>query len=103
MSPSEGVVIDTQFRINCTGWSDEDSPLWYEFFLRDPTFGPMLLCYGWMPYSRELFLPPGQEKNNFGLELFVKIIDVLGSYDQFSLEVKVSKLLPFSLLKGDLA
>jgi len=89
VSPSEGVVIETQFRISCTGWSDEDSPLWYEFFFKHPSYGPMLLFYGWTPYSDGLFLPPGLEENSHKLELFVKITDVLGSYKTFPLQAKV--------------
>ena len=101
-SPSEGVVIETLFRISCTGWSDEDSPLWYEFFLGNPTYVPMLLFYGWLPYSDGLFLPPGLEENNFNLELFVKITDVLGSYRTFPLQVKVSRLLLLYLFFHDM-
>ena len=92
VSPSEGVVIETKFLISCTGWKDEDSPLWYEFFFKHRTYGPMLLFYGWMPHSDGLFLPPGLEENNFNVELFVKITDVLGSYRTFPLQVKVRGL-----------
>ena len=89
VSPSEGQVIETQFIISCAGWRDEDSPLWYEFFLGNPEQGPMLLYYGWMPYSNGLFLPPGSKDNNHNVDLFVKISDVLGSYRIVSLQVKV--------------
>lgn len=89
MSPSEGIVIETQFQITCTGWEDEDSPLWYEFFLRDPASRPMLLFYGPLPYSDPLFLPPGPEEDNFHLELFVNIWDALGTHKEFPLRVKV--------------
>ena len=97
VSPSQGVVIETQFRISCTGWADEDSPLWYEFFFRHPVYGPMLLFYGWMPFAAGLFLPPGLEENNFNVELFVKITDGLGSYRTFPLQVKVN-ILSLSIL-----
>lgn len=90
VSPSEGIVIETQFQITCTGWEDEDSPLWYEFFLRDPASRPMLLFYGPLPYSDPLFLPPGREEDNFHLELFVNIWDALGTHKEFPLRVKVS-------------
>ena len=90
VSPSEGIVIETKFRINCTGWEDEDGPLWYEFFLRDLASTPMLLFYGALPYSDPLFLPPGREENKFHLELFVNIWDALGSHKEFPLRVKVS-------------
>ena len=92
VSPSEGVAIKTQFRISCQGWTDEDSPLWYEYFFKHPTYGSMLLFYGWMPFTNDLFLPPGLEKHNFTLELFVKIMDVLGSHTVFSLQAKVIRL-----------
>ena len=103
MSPLEGVVIETQFRISCTGWSDEDSPVWYEVFLGHPAYDPILLFYGWLPYSDGLFLPPGLEENNFNLELFVKITDVLGSYRTFPLQAKVSRLLLLYLFYLDMA
>lgn len=89
VSPSEGVVIETQFQIGCAGWTDEDSPLWYEFFLRHPVHGPMLLFYGWMPDSMGLFLPTGSKENDFNVNLFVKITDVLGSYRIVPLQAKV--------------
>lgn len=89
VSPSEGVVIETQFRISCASWTDEDSPLWYEYFLSHPTHGPMLLFYSWMSDSNGLFLPPGSKENDFNVDLFVKISDVLGSYRIVPLQVKV--------------
>ena len=89
VSPSEGQVIETQFIISCAGWRDEDSPLRYEFFLGNPEQGPMLLYYGWMPYSNGLFLPPGSKDNKHNVDLFVKISDVLGSYRIVPLQVKV--------------
>lgn len=89
VSPSEGVVIETQFNISCAGWTDEDSPLWYEFFSSHPVHGSMLLFYGWMPYSVGLFLPPGSKENDFNVDLFVKISDVLGSYRIVPLQAKV--------------
>ena len=93
VSPLEGIVIETQFRINCRGWEDEDSPLLYEFFLGDPTSEPMLLFYSWLPYSDGLFLPPGRKDKDYYVELFVNIRDVLGSYKRVTLEVKVGRLL----------
>ena len=95
VSPSEGIMIETQFRINCLGWTDEDSPLWYEFFFRHHVHGPMLLFYGWMPDSVGLFLPPGSKENNFRVDLFVKISDVLGSYRIIPLQVKVRGCIVF--------
>jgi len=89
VSPSEGVVIETQFQISCTEWTDEDSPLWYEFFLSHPVHGSMLLFYGWMPDSVGLFLPAGSKDNDFNVDLFVKITDVLGSYRIVPLQAKV--------------
>ena len=89
VSPSEGLVIETQFRVSCTSWTDEDRPLWYEFFFSHPVHGPMLLFYGWMPDSTGLFLPPGLKENDFNVDLFVKISDVLGSYRIVPLRVKV--------------
>lgn len=89
VSPSEGQVIETNFRISCAGWTDEDSPLWYEFFSRHPVHGSMLLFYGWMSDSAGLFLPPGSKENDFNVDLFVKISDVLGSYRIVPLQVKV--------------
>ena len=89
VSPSEGLVIKTQFQVSCTSWTDEDRPLGYEFFFSHPVHGPMLLFYGWMPDSAGLFLPPGLKENDFNVDLFVKISDVLGSYRIVPLPVKV--------------
>ncbi|XP_020607936.1 LOW QUALITY PROTEIN: polycystic kidney disease protein 1-like 2 [Orbicella faveolata] len=105
VSPSEGVVIETQFQISCTEWTDEDSPLWYEFFLSHPVHGSMLLFYGWMPDSVGLFLPAGSKDNDFNVDLFVKITDVLGSYRIVPLQAKVKSFSPkegsvSSILKG---
>ena len=89
VSPSEGVVIETQFQISCADWTDEDSPVRYEFFLSHPVHGPMLLFYGWIPDSVGLFLPTGSKENDFNVDLFVKITDVLGSYRIVPLQAKV--------------
>ena len=31
VTPTEGLVLTTEFEISCSGWSDEDLPLNYEF------------------------------------------------------------------------
>ena len=31
VTPKEGIVLTTEFRISCSGWSDEELPLNYEF------------------------------------------------------------------------
>lgn len=89
VSPWEGQVIETQFIISCAGWRDEDMPLQYEFFLGNPEQGPLLLYYGWTPYSNGLFLPPGLNDNDHNVDLFVKISDALGSYRIVPLQAKV--------------
>lgn len=33
VTPSEGIVLTTEFNISCSGWTDDDLPLNYEFRL----------------------------------------------------------------------
>jgi hypothetical protein len=90
VTPSRGKVIETPFQITCSGWGDEDSPLWYEYYYTDPNSGPTMMSYGWVPQSPLLYLPNGASKRNYTLDLHVDIIDVLGSRRIVPLQVTVS-------------
>lgn len=90
ISPSHGKVIETTFQIKCTGWGDEDSPLWYEYYYIDPNAGATMMAYGWQPQSPLLYLPNGQESRNYTLDLHVDIVDVLGSRKRVPLHATVS-------------
>lgn len=92
VTPPEGQVIDTPFKIVCSNWKDDDSPLSYEFFFVHPEAGVKLLCYGWESYCTDLALPSGSPERNYTVELLAKITDMLGSFKTVSLKVKVSLL-----------
>lgn len=90
VTPPEGQVIETPFKITCSGWKDDDSPLWYDFSFVDLEGDAKLLCYGWEPHCDGLALPSGPPERNHKVELLVNITDRLGSFTTVKLSVKVS-------------
>ena len=91
VSPAQGTVIETEFRVDCSGWMDEDTPLWYEFYSEvDSSSGREILTYGTLAVTSALYLPPGNERQNNSLNLIVKVFDASGAYREVPLQVQVS-------------
>ena len=90
--PNEGYAVETIFNITCSGWSDEDKPLKYEFryntsdglIINDPNVGTRknILATN---------LPVGNKADNFELRLDVYVKDSLGDLTISSVSVKVGR------------
>ena len=98
VTPSEGYAVETIFNITCLGWSDEDTPLTYEF--RYNTSDGLIINYPKVGTGKGILstnLPVGNEAHNFKLRVDVYVKDSLGDFTISSLQVKVGR--EFSAIK----
>ena len=84
VSPTEGKVLETYFKIECSGWHDEDGPLIYKVLL-----GESLLRLGQDPKLPPSLLPQGPHQNNYTYNLTVKVFDKYNSFSEETLLVTV--------------
>ena len=87
VSPTEGKVLETQFRIECSGWHDEDGTLIYKV-LQEET----LRQHGQDPVLPPSVLPLGPYQNNYTYNLTVKVFDKYNSFSEETLLVTVSNV-----------
>ena len=85
VSPTEGKVLKTKFRIECSGWHDKDGPLIYKVLL-----GETLLLHGQDAKLPPSILPLGPHQNNYTYNLTVKVFDKYNSFSEETLLVTVS-------------
>ncbi|XP_070538878.1 polycystin-1-like protein 2 isoform X2 [Ptychodera flava] len=89
-SPTEGVVLQTKFTISCTGFSDVNTPLKYEFraVTGEEHIAPdseglsragTLLYYGLDSMASDLLLPLGMASQNYLLGIHVNVFDSNGA------------------------
>lgn len=78
-------MLETRFRIECSGWYDEDGPLLYKV-LR----GETLIQHGQDPKLSPSLLPLGLNQNNYTYNLTVKVFDKYNSFSEETLLVTVS-------------
>ena len=84
VSPTEGKVLETYFKIECSGWHDEDSALMYKVLL-----GESLLRHGQDPKLPPSLLPQSPRQNNNTYNLTVKVFDKYNSFSEETLLVTV--------------
>lgn len=84
VSPTEGKVLETHFRIECSGSHDEDGPLIYKVLL-----GESLLQHGQDPKLPTSLLPQGPHQNNYTYNLTVKVFDKYNSFSEETMLVTV--------------
>lgn len=90
VSPERGTAIETEFQIVCSGWMDEEMPLWFEFYSEgEEPSQETILAYGTSVFTSALHLPPGDERRNNTLQLFVKVFDATGAFQKVSLFAQV--------------
>ena len=90
VTPSEGYAVETIFNITCLGWSDEDTPLTYEF--RYNTSDGLIINYpnvGTGKNTLSTNLPVGNKADNFVLRVDVYVKDSLGDLTISSVKVEV--------------
>ncbi|KAK3233595.1 hypothetical protein CYMTET_56119 [Cymbomonas tetramitiformis] len=100
-APSDGIMSQTLFRIEASGWEDdvEDKPLWYQlrYEVAGNPSGARVLLTGWQPSP--LFttkeLPSGLEANGYELTLYLYVKDALGAMSQAAATVIVRPI-PFT-------
>lgn len=100
MEPGEGVALETQFRIACTGWIDEDLPLRYKYYyygnrsmyltdIKNDKMGNKNLL---MDYTGQTYLETALPSGDGEEELFimVSISDVAGGITNVTQPVRVT-------------
>lgn len=78
-------MLETQFKIECSGWHDEDGALIYKVLL-----GETLLQHGQDPKLPPSLLPLGPHQNDYAYNLTVKVFDNYNSFSEETLLVTVS-------------
>ena len=80
-------MLKTKFRIECSGWHDEDGSLIYKVLL-----GEKLLQRGQDANLPPSILPLGPHQSNYTYNLTVKVFDKYNSFSEETLLVTVSVL-----------
>ena len=74
--PSEGYALDTEFRVACSGWTDQDLPLSYKFAYKtsEDDF-EQLIYFGSKSYTPPIKLPLGKPHLNHSVSVIVDAAD----------------------------
>lgn len=76
LAPTEGYALDTEFRVACSGWSDQDLPLSYKFAYKtsDEDF-EQLIYFGSKSKTPPVKLPLGKANLNYSVQVIVDTAD----------------------------
>lgn len=101
VSPSTGTEISTPFEFSTNFWTDEDTPLEFEFgFISN---GVRLVL---QPRSRltslRTSLPAGRDTDGFQLRTYVRVFDALNAVQETTMSVTVNRAASTDDLLGDL-
>lgn len=81
---TEGVSLETGFIFECIDWTDESTPLTYEFRNGDDP-----ISYGISPVSPKTVLRAGDPENNYEITINVFIKNAVGVKVVYSFDIKV--------------
>lgn len=87
--PASGTALLTVFRLDCPGWSDEDTPLSYEFHTKHgnswiPVCEPRRITY----YDTIL---PSSKNAGSNLTIRGRVTDSIGAFSEVTFEVQVNR------------
>ena len=88
--PLEGKPCEAIFTLTCSGFTDPEKPLKYEFFYskeeesRNETLGS-----GFEAKRSRVAFPSGLEKNGYKLTLYAKVSDSLGASAMFKFKSRI--------------
>ncbi|NXS93727.1 PKDRE protein, partial [Jacana jacana] len=101
IDPHWGTAFLTKFVVQCSGFSDNNSPLTYKVIVAstipqttritsvmENTFGP-ILYFGYQPKTPPSFLPVGVPSQKYTVTLYVQVYNSLGAFTQVTLNVQV--------------
>lgn len=90
--PSEGYALDTEFRVACSGWTDDDPPLSYKFAYKtsEDDF-EQLIYFGSKSETPPVKLPLGKPHLNYSVMVIVDSTDSFLAPNVTILNVTVSE------------
>ncbi|KAG8452325.1 hypothetical protein GDO86_004218 [Hymenochirus boettgeri] len=99
IEPSEGIALQTKFRIGCNGFKDVNQPLTYKILssltkssnissLQTNSLG-VIIYNGYDSTTPPFLLPAGEPSLNYSSTLHIQVYDSLSAYTELSLNVKV--------------
>ncbi|KAG8452320.1 hypothetical protein GDO86_004215 [Hymenochirus boettgeri] len=99
IEPSEGIALQTKFRIGCSGFKDVNQPLTYKILssltkssnissLQTNSLG-VIIYNGYDSTTPPFLLPAGEPSLNYSSTLHIQVYDSLSAYTELSLNVKV--------------
>jgi len=89
VSVDEGIVLKDEFKLTCSSWQDEHTPLEYTFFLVRKGI-TKVLCKGKFTDCKTV-LPMGSEQDGYMYPVWVSVTDQIGGSTLTSFNVTVSK------------
>lgn len=88
--PRNGKPCEAIFTLTCSGFTDPDKPLQYEFFYsKDEESKNETLGSGFEAKRSRVAFPSGLEKNEYRLTLYAKVSDSLGASKMFKFESQI--------------
>lgn len=87
--PSEGTAYDNTFTFRCAGWKADHQPLHYVFAYHDPFTLLRPIIFQAEEEEFSVRLAPGEQKENFHLQVFFSVIDSLGARTENQTQIKV--------------
>ena len=95
--PNAGEELDTIFNFSCSGWNDEHQPLNYEMFFSHPTEtlepsshqNSVLFFFGPSLASHKAIFPVGKKKDDYFINIAVRIRDAYGEFVEEKLRIQV--------------
>ena len=90
VTPKDGLPLETEFEVSCSGFIDPDEPLAYEFFFtKDGGKTNESLGYGLQSGRSSIVLPNGLKEHDFEIKFSVKVFDNLGASITFPISPRV--------------
>ena len=87
ISPNNGTSLETIFKISCQDWKSSANSLNYRVRLQRQS-NEYLLSYGSVP-EVNVYLPVGDESNNYMVNITVEVIDLFQASTSFPLYAQV--------------
>ena len=88
VSQISGVALITEFTFACDNWQDPDLQLQYEFIYLTNN-NHLNVVYKGVKTSLTTKLPAGVKENNFTIDFWVRVVDILGAYTEVRTPVQV--------------
>ncbi len=89
--PNTGTVAKTKYQVKCSGWQTIDKPIKYQFMTKPTSSAGSSASFegsedipiwyaGSEPWNPANMLPLGDAKNNYTLQVIVRVYNIFGAY-----------------------